>query len=167
MVASVLSSLAKQGRLVWSLAAVILSGFIFATTVLLSAYSRGITIDLSLVRSWYLGGAILTLVGWAVLSFLSYFIALLMMHASKTSVDITPFLRVSGYAFVPFVFWSVPWVGWLIPLFGIALWILASKHGFECDLDRAVIISLPAIVAYFILAMAPPFRFFPPFGPLD
>lgn len=144
----------------------ILSGFIFATTVFLNAYSRGISINWSLVRSWYFGGAILTVVGWAVLSFMSYFIALLITHAAKP-VDITPFLRVSGYAIVPFGFWNVPWIGWLIPLFGVALWILSSKHGFECDLDRAVIISLPVIVVYLFLAMAPSFPLFPPFGRLD
>jgi len=141
--------------MVWSLGAVILSGFIFATTLLLQALSRGILIDLTRVRTWYFGGAILSIVSWAVLSFLSYFIALLLLHTAQPSLDVTAFLRVSGYALIPFAFWNVPWIGWLISIIGVYLWILASKHGFESDIERAVIISLPTIVAYLFVAMAP------------
>jgi len=143
--------------MIWSLGAVILSGFIFATTLFLQAYSRGVTLDLTRVRTWYFGGAIVCLVAWAVLSFLSYFIALLLLHTSKPSLDITAFLRVSGYALIPFAFWSVPWIGWLIPIMGVYLWILASKHGFESDFEKAVIISLPTIVAYLFVAIVPSF----------
>ena len=151
------SYLAKKGSMIWSFGAVIFSGFIFATTLVLQAYSRGATPDLARVRTWYFGGAILSIVAWAVLSFLSYFIALLLLHTSKPSLDFTAFLRVSGYALIPFAFWSVPWIGWLIPIIGVYLWILASKHGFESDLEKAVIISLPIIVAYLFVAIVPSF----------
>jgi len=161
-----LSNLAKKGNLIWSFGAVILSGFIFATTVLLQAYSRGITPDLTRVRTWYFGGAIMGIVAWTVLSFLSYFIALLLLHPSKPSPDITAFLRVSGYALIPFAFGNTPWIGWLVPIIGVYLWILASKHGFESDFEKAVIISLPTIVTYLFVAMVPSFPL-TPFGGMD
>jgi len=41
-----------------------------------------------------------------------------------------------------------------------------SKHGFESDLERAVIISLPTIVAYLFVAMVPSFPL-TPFGGID
>jgi len=160
------SNLAKSGSLIWSFGAVILSGFIFATSLFLQAYSRGITPDLMRVRIWYFGGAIASIVAWAVLSFLSYFIALLLLHPSKPSPDTTAFLRVSGYALIPFAFWNVPWIGWLIPILGVYLWILASKHGFESDYEKAVIISLPIIIAYLFVAMVPSFPL-TPFGGID
>jgi len=160
------SYLAKKGSMIWSLGAVMLSGVFFATTLFLQAYSRGITLDLTRLRTWYFGGVIVGLVAWAVLSFLSYFIALLLLHTSKPSLDITAFLRVSGYALIPFGFWSVPWIGWLIPIMGVYLWILASKHGFESDIEKAVVISLPIIVAYLIVAMVPSFPL-TPFGGID
>jgi len=158
--------LAKKGNLVWSFGAVVFTGFIFATTLLLQAYSGGVTPDLTRVRTWYFGGAIASIVAWAVLSFLSYFIALLLLHASKPSLDMTAFLRVSGYALIPFGFWNVPWIGWLIPIASVYLWILASRHGFETDFERALIISLPIIVTYLFVAMIPstPLIFF---GGLD
>jgi len=158
--------LAKKGNLIWSLGAVIFSGFVFATTLFLQVYSRGITPDLTRMRIWYFGGTIMGIIAWAALSFLSYFIALLMLHPSKPSLDITAFLRVSGYALIPFAFWNVPWIGWLIPIGGVYLWILASKHGFETDFEKAVIISLPTIVAYLFVAMVPSFPL-TPFGGID
>jgi len=161
------SNLSKKGNMIWSFGAVILSGFIFATTLFLQAYSRGVTPDLTRVRTWYFGGAIIGIVAWAVLSFLSYFIALLLLHTSKPSLGITAFLRVSGYALIPFGFWNIPWIGWLIPVIGVYLWILASKHGFESDLEKAVIISLPTIVAYLFVAMVPSFPLTPFGGGLD
>jgi len=160
------SYLAKKGSMIWSLGAVMLSGVFFATTLFLQAYSRGITLDLTRLRTWYFGGVIVGIVAWAVLSFLSYFIALLLLHTPKPSLDITAFLRVSGYALIPFGFWSVPWIGWLIPIMGVYLWILASKHGFESDIEKAVVISLPIIVAYLIVAMVPSFPL-TPFGGID
>jgi len=160
------SYLAEKGNMVWSLAAVVFSGFVFATTLVLQAYSRGITPDLTRVRMWYFGGAIVCIVVWGGLSFLSYFIALLLLHTSKPSLDIAAFLRVSGYALIPFAFWNIPWIGWLIPIIGVYLWILASKHGFEVNLERAVIISLPTIVAYLFVAMVPSSQL-TPFGGID
>lgn len=150
-----LSILAREGSLIWSLIAVVVSGLLFATVQLLMAYSRAVAPNLALVRTWYLGGAVAAIVGWAILSFLSYFIAILLMHTSEVPIGITSFLRVSGYAMIPFAFWNVPWMGWLIPIVGVAFWILASKHGFQCNLERAVIVSLPIIVAYLLLAMMP------------
>jgi len=161
------ANLAKKGNMIWSFAAVILSGSIFATTLLLQAYSRGVAPDLTRVRIWYFGSAILGIVAWAVLSFLSYFIALLLLHASKPSLGITAFLRASGYALIPFASWNLPWIGWLIPIVGVYLWILASKHGFESNIEEAVIISLPAIVAYLFVAMVPSFPLTPIGGGID
>jgi len=157
--------LTKKGNLTWSFGAVVFSGFIFATTLLLQAYSRGITLDLMRVRIWYFGGAIASIVAWAVLSFLSYFIALLLLHPSKPSLDFTAFLRVSGYALIPFAFWNVPYIGWLIPILGVYMWILASKHGFESDFEKAVIISLPIIIAFLFVAMVPSTPLIPFAGP--
>jgi len=167
MLNSQLSNLAKNGNLVWSLGAVIFSGFVFATTLVLQAYSRGITPDLTRVRTWYFGGAVMGIIAWAVLSFLSYFIALLLLSASRPSLDITAFLRVSGYALIPFAFWNIPWIGWLIPIVGVYLWILACKHGFETDFEKAAIISLPIIVVYLFVAMLPSLPLTPFGGGLD
>jgi len=161
------SYLAKKGNLLWSLGAVALSGVIFATTLCVQAYLRGTTLNLTLVRTWYTGGTIMSIIVWTVLSFLSYFIALLLLHTSKPSLDIAAFLRVSGYALIPFAFWSVPWIGWLIPIAGVYLWILASKHGFETAFERAVIISLPIIVAYLFVVMVPSVPLTPFGGGID
>jgi hypothetical protein len=161
------SYLVKKGNMIWSFGAVVFSGVIFATTLLVQTYLRGVLPDLTLVRTWYFGSAILGIVAWGILSFLSYFIALLVLHSSKPSLGITAFLRVSGYALIPFAFWNVPWVGWLIPIIGVYLWIMASKHGFETNLEGAVIISLPIIVVYLFVAMLPSLPLLPFGGGLD
>jgi hypothetical protein len=161
------SYLTKKGNMIWSFGAVVFSGVIFATTLLVQTYLRGVLPDLTLVRTWYFGSAILGIVAWGILSFLSYFIALLVLHSSKPSLGITAFLRVSGYALIPFAFWNVPWVGWLIPIIGVYLWIMASKHGFETNLEGAVIISLPIIVVYLFVAMLPSLPLLPFGGGLD
>lgn len=160
-------NLVEKGNLIWSLGAVMLSGFIFATTILLQAYSRGNIPDLARVRMWYFGGVIGSILVWTVLSFLSYSIGLILLRVSKPALEITAFLRVSGYALIPFAFWNVPWIGLLVPIIGVYLWISASKHGFETDLEKAVIISLPIIIAYLLAAMLPSFPLTPFGGNID
>ena len=108
---------------------------------------------LSSANPWFtiLGMIISWLVGWYFFTSSMVFLARLLWDMP---VDTRELLSITGYSFLPLVFLSLPYIGWLSIAWFLGVLYLALRYIYLLTIARTfVLIGISSMVAFFVWGM--------------